>query len=291
MSRIHPSATIDPKAKIASDVEIGPNCCVGPDVTLSDGCRLYNNVTVVGRTTVGARNVFYPMCVIGAEPQDLKYGGEPTELVIGSDNVFRELVTAHTGTGAGGGVTRVGSHNRFLVGVHIAHDVVVEDNVIVSNGVQIGGHVHIESYATFGGMVGLHHFLTVGRYAFVAAMTRAPLDIPPFMIAQGPEGRVRGVNVQGMARWDFSQERIQALRTAYRDLFTDRSRYGSTLIQRLEGVESNGELTEDVRYLIEFIRRSTSEGRAGRYLESVRSEDTRKRAAFYAETSDGGAES
>lgn len=290
MSPVHPSAHVDPKAELGSDVEIGPNCFVGPHVTLGDGCRLHNNVTVTGRTTAGPRNEFYPTCVIGADPQDLKYQGEPTELIIGEDNVFREQLTVHTGTGVGGGVTRIGSHNRFLVGVHIAHDVAIEDHCIIANSVGLGGHGHIESYATFGGMVGMHHFATVGRYAFVAAMTRVSADVPPFMIVHGYDPRVRGVNIRGMSRWGFSKERLAPIRQAFKDLFTDRSRYGGALLHRLDCVENDGELTDDVRYLVQFVRRTVAEGHQGRYLESVRGRATRQKAGFYADRDDEGAD-
>ncbi len=291
MGSFHPSAVIDPKATVGRDVQIGPSCYVGPDVTLGDGCILHNNVTLTGRTTIGRGNVFFPTCVIGAEPQDLKFQGEPTELIIGDQNVFRELVTVHAGTGAGGGVTRVGSHNRFLVGVHVAHDMIIEDHTIIPNAVQLGGHVHVESYVTFGGLAAVHHFATVGRYAFVGGMTRALTDVPPFMIFQGYEGRVRGVNLKGMARWGFSQERLQPIRQAFKDLYTDRSRFGGPLLHRLERIESDGELTDDVRYLVGFVRRTIGEGRSGRYLESVRGRATRRKADFYEEGATGGSAS
>jgi len=291
MSRIHPGAYVDPKAELGRDTEVGPNCCIGPDVTLGEGCRLHNNVTLTGRTTIGRGNVFFPTAVIGAEPQDLKFEGEPTELIIGDDNVFREQVTVHAGTGAGGGLTRVGSHNQFLVAVHVPHDAVIEDHCIFANAVQLGGHVHIHSYATFGGMVGVHHFVTVGRYAFVAGLTRTSVDVPPFMITHGYEARVRGVNVRGMARWGFSQERIQPIRQAFKDLYTDRSRFGGSLLHRLECLESDGELTDDVRHLIDFVRRAVSEGHSGRYLESVRAQATRQKAGFYDEKPSEGSDS
>ncbi len=290
MTTIHPSACVDPKARVGQDVEIGPNCFVGPHVVLGDGCRLHNNVTITGRTRVGAGNQFYPQAVIGADPQDLKYEGEPTELVVGDDNVFRELVTAHTGTAGGGGVTRIGHHNRFLIGVHIAHDVTIQDHVVLANSVQVGGHVLLESYVNVGGMTGFHHFVRVGRHAMVAGMTRANVDVPPYMIAHGAECRVRGVNVNGMARWGFSQERLAAIRQAFKDIYSERSRFSGPILRRLEGVESNGELTDDVKYLIRFVRDTLQSGHRGRFLESARDESTRKRAAFYEEVTEKGAE-
>jgi UDP-N-acetylglucosamine acyltransferase len=283
MNAIHPSAYVDPKSEVGDDVRIGPNCYVGSSVRLGDGCRLHNNVTLTGYTRVGPRCEFFPGCVIGAEPQDLKYHGEPSELIIGSDNVFRELTTAHPGTEAGGGVTTIGDHNRFLVGVHIAHDVLIEDNCVLANNVQLGGHVHVESYATFGGVAGVHHFVTIGRYSFVAALARIATDVPPFMIMQGYESRVRGVNTKALARWGFSPERIAALKRAYLDLYTDRSRFGGPVVHRLTAMESDGQLTDDVRHLILSVRRTAIDGHLGRFLESRRPEATRRRAGFYDE--------
>ncbi len=283
MTDIHPGAYVDPKARIGRNVRIGPNSFVGPSVTLGDDCCVHNNVTITGHTTIGSKCEFFPGCVIGAEPQDLKFHGETTELVIGDDNVFRELTTAHPGTEAGGGVTRVGHHNRFLVGVHIAHDVTIEDNCVLANNVQLGGHVHVESYATFGGVAGVHHFVTIGRYAFVAALARIATDVPPFMIMQGYESKVRGVNTKALARWGFSPERIAALKRAYIDLYTDRSRFGGPILHRLTAMESDGRITDDVRYLILSVRRTAVDGHLGRYLESNRPEATRRRAGFYDE--------
>jgi UDP-N-acetylglucosamine acyltransferase len=283
MTDIHPTAYLDPQAQIGRSVRIGPNCFIGPFVRLGDGCRVHNNVTITGHTTVGQGCEFFPGCVIGAEPQDLKYHGEPSELIIGDDNVFRELTTAHPGTEAGGGVTQIGSHNRFLVGVHIAHDVVIEDNCVLANNVQLGGHVWVESFATFGGVAGIHHFVTIGRYAFVAALARVAMDVPPFMIMQGYESRVRGVNVTALARWGFSPERIQALKRAYLDLYTDRTRFAGPVLHRLTAMESDGQLTEDVQHLISSVRRTAVEGHLGRYLESKRPEATRRKARFYDE--------
>src|SRR5437870_5362807 len=148
MAKIASTATVDPKAELAADVEVGPGCFIGPRVTIGAGTRLIANVTILGNTRIGAGNVFYPSTVIGAIPQDLKYEGTDTSLVIGDKNVFREGVTAHTGTELGGGVTEIGSHNQFQVGAHLAHDVRVGNHCILSNQVQIAGHVHIESHVT-----------------------------------------------------------------------------------------------------------------------------------------------
>jgi len=287
MNKIHPTACVDKKAQIGSDVEIGPFCVVGPDVVLGDGCRLHNNVTIVGHTTVGRGNEFFPCTVIGAVPQDLKYRGQRTELIIGDHNVFREQVTVHPGTEVGCGVTTIGNHNRFLIGVHLAHDVVVGDHCVISNYVQVAGHVHIEDRVHMGGMSGLHHFVTIGRLAYLAAMSRVSVDVPPFLVVAGYPARVRGVNVEGMQRWSYSKEQIDAVREAYRFLFSRKAQGApSSLLERVRQFESNGRLDENTRYLCEFVKRSSLSGVYGRYLESLRRDTAADRGQFYREASE-----
>ena len=270
---------------IGQDVSIGPNCYVGPNVVLGDRCRLHNNVTITGRTTVGADNEFFPGAVIGCAPQDLKYRGGDTEVVIGAHNVFREYVTIHTGTEIAGGVTRVGDHNLILVGCHIAHDCEIGNHCILSNQVQLAGHVRIEDRVTTGGIVGVHHFVTIGTLAYIAGFTRITVDVPPFMIGAGyPMMEVRGVNTVGMTRWNFDEERIRRIRDVYKLLFSKRAAAdGHTIMDKIAAIESNGELTDDVRYLCEFIKRSTKDGVYGRYRESLRRDTVEDRGKFYDE--------
>ncbi|MCK6455973.1 MAG: acyl-ACP--UDP-N-acetylglucosamine O-acyltransferase [Phycisphaerae bacterium] len=290
MRNIHPSATIESGARLPDDVVVGPGCFVSAGVTLGDGCRLMQNVVILGRTTIGANNVFYPNCVIGANPQDLKHGGEETQLVIGDRNVFREHVTVHTGTVLGGGITRIGSSNQLQIGSHIAHDVTLGDHCVLSNQVQIAGHVVIEDHVTISGMVGVHQFVTFGKYCFVAGMARCEKDVPPFLI-YGYDGSLGGVNVRGLMRWGFTEEECERLKRLYRLLFPRRGREGEnggmrnwygmlfsrrarrsamSLSRRIHEAESNGALDENCRYLIEFMKRSLEENVYGRHLETKR---------------------
>ncbi len=279
---IHESAYVDPRATIGRDVTIGPNCCVGAGVTLGDGCCLHNNVTISGRTVCGQRNVFFPGAVIGAEPQDLKYKGGQTHLEIGDENVFREHVTVHAGTEVGGGVTRIGSHNRFLVGVHVAHDTAIGDDCILSNYVQLAGHVHLEDKVTMGGIIGVHHFTTIGTLAYVGGLTRIVADVPPYMIIEGNPSRVRGFNETGLRRWGFAEEQIKSVRDAYRMLFGQRAEdYGPSMVDRLARLEARPDANGEVRYLCQSIRRSLDGGVYGRWRERARQDTDEDRRAYY----------
>ena len=277
--RIHPTAIVDPRAELGREVAVGPYCIVGGGVELGDGCRLHHQVTIDGNTTVGPGCEFFPSAVIGMRPQDLKYRGEPTRLEIGRNNVFREQVTVHPGTAGGGGVTRIGDHNYFLIGVHVAHDCQIGSRCIVANYVQLAGHVKVEDHVTFGGESGVHHFVTIGRHAFVGGLTRVTADVPPFMIfvAARTHGRVRFVNGVGLQRCGFTEQQIAALKDAWLRLYSRRARLSAKPIRHTaEEMLAEDGLDPNVRYLCEFILRSSAHGRHGRYLESLRSDHPRK---------------
>ena len=279
---IHPTAYIDPKAELGARVSVGPNCYVGPGVVLGDNCVLYNNVTITGLTRVGARCEFFPSAIVGTPPQDLKYRGEPTAVEIGDDNIFREQVTVHAGTEVGGGRTVIGKHNRFLVGVHVAHDVVIGNDCILANYVQLAGHVHLEDKVTIGGIVGIHHFTTVGTLAYIGGLTRIVTDVPPFVIVEGNPSRIRGFNVTGMRRWQFADEQIRALREAYRILFSPKAEAsGVPLADRLTQLEKRPELNGEVLHLCASVRHSLRDGVYGRHLESLRRDTDADRQNFY----------
>ncbi len=275
---IHPTALVDPRAELGRDVFVGPYCVVGPHVELGDGCRLHHQVTIAGHTRVGPGCEFFPTAVIGMKPQDLKYRGEHTRLEIGRNNVFREQVTIHPGTGAGGSLTRIGDDNHFLIGVHVAHDCDIANHCVVANHVQLAGHIKVEDYVWFGGQSGIHHFVTIGRHAFVGGLTRVTADVPPFMIfvAARTHARVRFVNGVGLKRRGFSEEEIAALKNAWFRLYSRRARLGGRAIHQMAGEILAEDGTDgNVRYLCEFIIRSAAHGRNGRYLEALRSDDPR----------------
>ncbi len=303
MPRIAADATVDHRAELAAEVDVGPGCYIGPDVRLGPGCRLIANVTILGNTEIGSGNLFYPSAVIGAAPQDLKYQGGDTKLIIGDENVFREGVTAHTGTELAGGVTRVGNKNQFQVGTHLAHDVRVGNNCVLSNSVQIAGHVHIEDHVNISGLTGVQQFVTIGQYSFVIGASRCTTDTPPYLIYGGYGGTVLGVNIKGLGRWGFDEPAIQQLRDLCRSLFPRKEQHTadfslrglynltvarrrnknarSSMIRRLRDAESNGPLSEHCQYLIDFVKRSIVSGVHGRYLESLRRDENAFRPAFY----------
>lgn len=275
--KIHPSAVIDQEAKIGRDVQIGAYCVVGPHVTLGNGCRLHHHATVEGHTTLGEGCEVFPQALLGLSPQDLKYRGECTTLQIGKNNIFREMVTAHPGTANGGGITRVGDDNLFLVGVHIAHDCRIGNHCIVANYVQFAGHVHVEDNVNIGGATSVHHFATIGRYAFIGGMTRVSADVPPYLVvvaARGSRAEARMVNGVGLQRSGFSQDDIAALKSAYMRIFSRRARLsGIGIRDRVQAVlAERAPSNTHVDYLCNFLLRSFAHGRHGRYLESLRAD-------------------
>lgn len=279
---IHPSAHIDPKAVLGRNVSVGPFSFVGPDVVLGDDCIVHNHATITGQTTCGKANIFFPGSVIGCPPQDLKYKGGPTRLVIGDDNVFREYVTVHTGTEVAGGVTRVGSHGRFLVGVHIAHDVVIGDDCIISNYTQIAGHACLEDRVTIGAMSGVHQFATVGTMTYIAGMSRVGIDAPPFMLVEGAPAEVRSFNKKGMQRWGYGENEIRAVQEAWKVLFSRNAKeHGESLLDRILVLEQRPELNGEVRRLCESLRRTLVDGVFGRYLEAHRQDTNEDRKGYY----------
>ena len=289
MSDLHPQACVDPAAKLGGNVRVGPFCVVGPEVEIGEGCALHNNVTVTGRTRLGPGNELFPGAVIGTIPQDLKYKGSPTELHVGEGNIFREYVTVHTGTEVAGGITSIGNHNRFLAGVHLAHDTVVGNHCVIANYVQLAGHVHVEDYCHIGGLAAFHHFVTIGRDSYVGGMARVTVDVPPYTIMQGYPARVRGINVNGMNRWGLDSDSVAALKEAYRLLFSRKSDDPfANMLERIESLEAEGTVDEHARYLCEFLRRSTREGVYGRYRESLRTDSTSDREHYYKSTAANG---
>ncbi|UCG15508.1 MAG: acyl-ACP--UDP-N-acetylglucosamine O-acyltransferase [Phycisphaerales bacterium] len=273
-TEIHPTAVVEDGAVIGRGVRIGPYCVIGPRVVIGDGCRLQNHVTVVGQTVLGENCEVFQQAVLGAIPQDLKYRGTATRLEIGDRNVFREQCTVHPGTEHGGGVTRIGNDNLFLVGVHIAHDCAIGHGCILANYVQLGGHVILEDCVNFGGHCGVHHFVTAGKYSMVGGLSPITQDVPPFMIVVGARGsspRVRYINRVGMKRNGFTEEQMQAVKVAQMKLFSLAARRsGRPMLQAVADMRESGPLDPNVEYLLDFLVRSFEHGRNGRYLESLR---------------------
>ena len=250
---IHPSAIVDPGASLGSNVQVGPFCVVGPRVSLGDGTILKSHVVVDGRTTIGANCRLHPFCSIGGSPQDLKYHGEDSELVIGSDNTIREYVTMHPGTEGGGMVTRVGSHSLFMVGVHIAHDCQVGDHVVMANNATLAGHVVVGDHVVIGGLSAVHQFVRVGAYAVIGGMSGIESDVIPFGRVKGERAFLAGLNLTGLERGGFTKDQIKSLQRAFNLLFGDEG----TMEQRMEIVASDFANDALVMQILDFARGKT----------------------------------
>ena len=255
-TNIHPTAIVDPSARIADNVQIGPYCIVGPNVSLGEGSVLGPHCVIDGHTLIGQNNTFYRFCSVGGMPQDKKYAGEPTRLEIGDNNMFREYVTLNTGTVQDVGVTRIGSNNWVMAYVHVAHDCQIGSHTILANGVQMGGHVHVGDWAIVGGLAAVHQFGKVGAHAMVGGSSALHMDVPPFVMGSGNPCVPVGINVEGLKRRGFAPEAIAALRDAYKTLY----RRGLTLEQaRLQLLASQAAepLAKDVlQTLLDFLATS-----------------------------------
>lgn len=219
MAKIHATALVDPHAELDSDVEIGPYCVIGPNVKIGRGTRLRSHVVAEGNTTLGEGNTIFQFASVGSPPQDLKYRGEDSQLIIGHHNTIREFVSLNPGTTGGGMVTRVGDHNLLMMYCHIAHDCVLGSRNIVANGATLGGHVVIEDHVIVGGLVGIHQFVKIGSGAILGAGSMVSKDIPPYCNATGDRAKLRGLNLEGLKRKGFGREQIATLKKAYRIIF------------------------------------------------------------------------
>ncbi len=266
--KIHATAIIHPEAILGKGVEIGPYSIIDKNVRIGDGNVIKNNVTITGNTTIAENNVIFPNTVVGSEPQDLKYYGEQSKLIVGRNNVFREFVTVNTGTMVGGGETLIGNNNLFMACSHIAHDCIIEDNVLVANGVLLGGHIKVEKYAKLMGLAGLQPFVTIGQYSYVGGLTRVVQDVPPYMIVEGNPAKVRKVNTVGLERSGFSQDCINAIKDAFKQIFRSETLNRNQILSELESKE---DLMSEIKVLIEFFR-NVDKGKFGRYRESLRME-------------------
>jgi UDP-N-acetylglucosamine acyltransferase len=250
---VHPTAIIDPDAKIHPSCKIGPYSVIGADVVLGEGCEVGAHVTVHGPTTIGAKNRIFPFTSIGMAPQDLTYRGEPTRLEIGDDNQIREFVTINRGTVKGGGVTRVGSHILIMAYVHIAHDCVIGNHVILANAATLGGHVSVGEWANVGALCPVHHFVRIGAHSIIGGGTTITQDVLPFSKTSAERtSKAYGLNAIGLERRGFSKERITKLHHAYKVLLASKLNTS----QALAKLKSEGDLGEEVAMLIEFIEKS-----------------------------------
>lgn len=254
MTEIHDTAIVDASAELASDVVVGPYSIVGPRVRLAEGVKLHSHVVVAGKTSVGSRTEIFPFASIGQPPQDLKYEGEESELIVGSDNMIREHVTMNSGTEGGGLITKVGNNCAFLTACHVGHDTIVGNGVVLSNNVMLAGHCVIDDFVIVSGGAGVHQFTRIGKHSFISGMTGVASDVIPYGMVLGNRARLAGLNIIGMKRRGFEREQIHALRAAYRMLFAEEG----TLRERVEDVAALFSEQSDVMDIIDFIKEATS---------------------------------
>ena len=254
LPRVHPTAVVHPAAVIGPHTVIGPQAVIGPYVVLGRHVMVGASAVIEGDTTVGDHTQIFPFASIGLPPQDLKYRGERTRLVIGASNVFRECVTIHRGTAGGGSETRIGDRNLFMAYAHVAHDCRVGSDTIFGPGATLGGHVAVEDFAQISAYSGVHQFCRVGRYAFIGGYSVVTKDALPFAKTVGNRARVYGLNTVGLVRRGLTPDVVSQLKRAYRYLLTSRL----TPARALEAIDGEGGLScPEVRYLAEFIRSSS----------------------------------
>lgn len=262
MAEIHPTAIVEPEARLGRDVTIGPYCVVGPEVALDDGVSLLSHVVMAGDTSVGANTRIYPFASIGQPPQDLKYKGEASKLVIGCNNVIREYVTMNPGTEGGGLTTLVGNNCLFMVGAHVAHDCTIGDHVVMANNATLAGHVEIGEHAILGGLSAVHQFVRIGHHAMIGGMSGVEQDVIPYGSAKGDRARLSGLNIVGLKRGGFSRDDIHNLRTAYRLLFAEEGTMGERLNDVAEMYRDNAAVMEVVEFIGAVSNRSVCQPKA-----------------------------
>ncbi len=250
---IHPTAVIDPSATLAADVRVGAFCLIGADVIIGEGTEVGPHCSIHGPTRIGRNNRFIGHVAVGGEPQDKKYAGERTELVIGDDNVFREFVTLNRGTGGGGGITTIGNGNWMLAYTHVAHDCHVGNNCVFSNNTTLAGHVTVGDYVIISGFAGAHQFCRIGAHAFLGMGALTNGDVPPFtMVGSDSLGRPRGINSEGLKRRGFDAERIASIKRAYRTLYVAGLPLADAKLQLAEQAKNSA----DVKDLLNFIEQA-----------------------------------
>jgi UDP-N-acetylglucosamine acyltransferase len=249
---VHPTAIVHPEARLDPTVEVGPYAVIGARVKLGAGTVVGSHAVIDGDTSIGERNRIFHHASVGAAPQDLKYAGEPTRLVIGDDNQIREFTTLHIGTAGGGGVTRIGSKNLFMAYSHVAHDCVVGNGCVLANSVALAGHVEVADFVILGGLSAVHQFTRIGKHAFIAGGSMVAMDVPPYCTAQGDRAELAGLNTVGLSRHGVTEEQIGRIKDAYRILF--RSKLGLNEAMTRLKAEHGGH--SEIDHLLDFIASS-----------------------------------
>ena len=247
---IHKTAIINSKAKISTDVEIGPYATIGPNVEIGENTLIQSHVNITGNTTIGKGNKLYSFASIGSDPQDLKYKGEETTLLIGDNNTIREHVTINTGTVQGGGVTKIGNNNLIMIGAHIAHDCIIGNNIVMANNTAIAGHAEIEDFVIIGAKCGVQQFTRIGKRAMIGGMTGVLRDVIPYGLSTGNRNYLNGINVVGLRRDKVSNKDILGLTDAYKEIF--KTEVLSENLKNLNGKYTDNPLVKDV---LDFINK------------------------------------
>ena len=247
---IHRTAIIDTKAKISSTVNVGPYSVIGPNVEIGDNVMIQSHVNITGHTIIGKNNNFYPFASIGNDPQDMKYKGEKTELIIGDNNTIREYSTINPGTIQGGGITRLGNNNLIMISAHIAHDCIVGNNIVIANSAAIAGHAQIDDYVVIGGNCGVQQFARIGKMAMIGGMTGVSRDVIPYGLSIGNRNYLNGINIVGLRRGNVPNKDIIGLTEAYKDIFKTVNLTEN--LSRLNGHFKENQLVNDV---LEFINK------------------------------------
>lgn len=254
---IHSTAIIETGAVIGKDVTIGPYCCVGAHVTLGDNVELISHVAVSGRTIIGNHTKIYPFASIGHAPQDLKYHGEDSQVVIGEHNTIREYVTIQPGTEGGDMITTVGDHCLFMVGSHVAHDCQIGNHVIMANNATLGGHVVIGDYVIVGGLAAIQQFVRIGEHAIIGGMSGVEKDVIPYGMVLGERAWLNGLNLIGLKRRGFSSKAIHQLRDVYQTLFVNEETSTGPILERLEPLKGRFDDSVEVMNLLNFIQKDS----------------------------------
>jgi UDP-N-acetylglucosamine acyltransferase len=241
---IHKTAIIDSKAKISSNVKIGPYTIIGPHVEIEEDTVIQSHVNIVGNTFIGKGNKVYPFASIGNDPQDIKYQGEKTKLIIAENNVIREYVTINPGTKQGGGLTKIGSNNLIMISAHIAHDCIIGNNVVIANSAAIAGHAQIEDQVVIGGNCGVQQFTRIGKMAMIGGMTGVSRDVIPYGLSTGNRNILNGINVVGLRRGKIPNKEIIGLTEAYKDIFSTENLNEN--LKKLNGQYENNTLVKEV---------------------------------------------
>jgi UDP-N-acetylglucosamine acyltransferase len=247
---IHKTAIIDPEARIASNVRIGPYSIIGPNVEIGESSIIQSHVSIIGNTKIGENNKIYPFASIGNNPQDLKFNGEKTKLEVGDGNTFREYVSINPGTKGGGGLTKVGNNCLFMVSSHAAHDCLIGNNIVLANNVAIGGHVHLDDNVIIGGNSAVQQFARIGKSAMIGGMCGVVRDIIPYGIAHGNRSVLQGLNLIGLRRKNIPNKEIMILSKAYKEIFKDEN-----LTQNLNNLSKDLTKNELVLEVINFLEK------------------------------------